>query len=58
MTAVVDPEKCTACGECVLACPLGTIVLKDENGTATIDCDTCGECGVCIDICPAVAIML
>lgn len=59
MTAIIDKEKCTACGECLASCPLDAIALNEQqDGKAEIDSDTCGECGVCIDICPAMAISL
>lgn len=59
MTAVVDREKCTACGECVPSCPLGAIVVGgDRESRAIVDSEICGDCGVCIDICPASAISL
>ncbi len=59
MTAVVDREKCTACGECLSSCPLDAILIEEQfNGKALIDGVICGECGVCIDICPRNAIEL
>jgi len=53
MTAIVDPEKCTACGECVEACPLDAI---EVNDVAVVDAETCGDCGACVDVCPTEAI--
>jgi NAD-dependent dihydropyrimidine dehydrogenase PreA subunit len=53
MAAIVDAEKCTACGECVEACPLNAIEVKD---VAVVDNDVCGDCGACVDVCPAEAI--
>ncbi|MDR0869467.1 MAG: 4Fe-4S binding protein [Planctomycetaceae bacterium] len=58
MSAVVDKEKCTGCGECVLSCPLDSLTLDEEDGKAAVDSDICGECGACIDVCPAGAISL
>ena len=58
MTAVIDQEKCTACGECVSSCPLESIAIDEERQSARVDSDTCGECGVCIGVCPAAAISL
>ena len=58
MTAVIDQENCTACGECVSSCPLESISISGETQTARVDGDTCGECGACIGVCPVEAISL
>ena len=59
MTAVINQEKCTGCGECTSSCPLDAISLNEEqDGKACIDSDICGECGACIDVCPVSAISL
>ena len=55
MAVAVELDKCTGCGECVSACPLDAIVIKDEK--AVVD-DTCAECGACIDACPNQALSL
>ena len=54
MPTTIDAEKCTACGECVEACPLEAIEIKDE--VAVVDEDTCGDCGACVEVCPSEAI--
>jgi len=56
MSAVVSPDKCSGCEECVPSCPLDAIAVKD--GKATIDPSTCGDCGACVDICPSEAISM
>ena len=56
MAAVVDQGKCTGCGECVGACPLEAIAVKDDK--AHVDPDTCGDCGACVDVCPVGALSL
>ncbi len=56
MSIVIDQEKCTGCGECVVACPLEAISMKNDK--AQVDPDTCGGCGACVDVCPAGAISL
>ena len=56
MTAVVNKELCTGCGECVSSCPLDAIELKGEF--AEIDPAACGDCGSCVDVCPVSAISL
>lgn len=56
MATLVDPEKCTGCGECVEACPLDSLEVKDD--LAVVDEDTCGDCGSCVDVCPSEAISI
>lgn len=56
MSTIVDVEKCNACGDCVDACPLDAIEMKD--GKAAIDGETCGDCGACVDVCPSEAISI
>lgn len=36
-----DPESCTRCGECVLACEMGLSPMTDQIGG---ECDNCGKC--------------
>ncbi len=50
MATIVDQGTCSGCGECVDACPLEAIEIKDDK--AVIDADTCGDCGACVDVCP------
>jgi electron transport complex protein RnfB len=59
---VVDPEKCTACGDCVEACPLGLFVLLPESHHLVVQCKNllsgeaaeavcsvvCNACGRCV----------
>ncbi|MBN2406851.1 MAG: 4Fe-4S binding protein [Elusimicrobia bacterium] len=61
----VDPGKCTACGNCVSACPQGLILLEDVSREVYIKCvsslgpqetaDVCGSgctrCYICMDAC-------
>ncbi|MGF3554815.1 MAG: DUF362 domain-containing protein [Thermoplasmatota archaeon] len=55
MPAIVDKEKCTACGTCVDTCPVDAISLEDK---AVINKENCIDCGTCIDGCPEGAISL
>jgi len=55
MVAIVDKEKCTACGTCVDTCPVQAIKLDDK---AVVDQDNCIDCGTCVDGCPEGAISL
>jgi nitroreductase/NAD-dependent dihydropyrimidine dehydrogenase PreA subunit len=53
----IDEKKCTMCGLCARACPVGIIVL-DEGSPGTIDkiekgCITCGHC---VSVCPTAAL--
>jgi ferredoxin len=54
MAASIDADKCSACGECVSACPLEAITVQEKS--AVVDDGTCGDCGACVDVCPNEAI--
>lgn len=56
MIPVVDPKRCTGCGDCVEVCPSQGITMVDE--IAVINERLCEECGVCVDECPEDAISL
>jgi hypothetical protein len=47
-------EKCTGCEECVKACPVTAISMK--NDLAYIDSKKCIGCATCIAVCPQAAI--
>jgi len=55
LIAVVDAEKCTACGLCVEVCPADAISLDD---IAQIDREKCTGCGQCVAECPQDALSL
>jgi len=46
-------EECTACGECVEACPIAAITLKDD---VAVILENCNFCGLCVSACPVDAI--
>jgi heterodisulfide reductase subunit A-like polyferredoxin len=63
MTAVVDPDRCRGCGDCVEICEFGAIELQPDpargegDGTvAWIDPAICRGGGICAARCPAGAI--
>ncbi|MBE0517761.1 MAG: CoB--CoM heterodisulfide reductase iron-sulfur subunit A family protein [Thermoplasmata archaeon] len=53
ITAEVDPEKCAACGNCVLACPYEAIEIVDQDGNraAKVNEAQCKGCGTCVAAC-------
>jgi len=55
--AKIDPEKCTACGECVNVCRFDAIS-EIKEGNFLVDRVSCEGCTVCSLICPAEAIRM
>jgi len=70
--AVVDPDKCTACGTCVRTCPKHIIHLIPAKSTYHVNCMSedkgkdakanckvaCIGCGICVKNCPVNAITM
>ncbi|MHC1624525.1 MAG: 4Fe-4S binding protein [Methermicoccaceae archaeon] len=50
---VVNAEKCSSCGDCVMVCPRMAIRLR---AVAEIDKLKCLACGACERVCPNNAI--
>ncbi len=45
----IDPEKCTSCGRCAFACPIGAINYSPK--TKARKCDLCGGDPECVKYC-------
>lgn len=70
--AVIDKEKCTACGMCVNACPKHVIKILPEKAERIVLCSSkqkgavvtkacrvgCIGCGLCAKVCPSEAITI
>jgi electron transport complex protein RnfB len=55
--AAIDPDGCTACGECgAPRCPMDAVAERD--GTYAVDGERCIGCGACTVACPTQAISL
>ena len=60
LVALVVPETCTGCRECLTACPYDAISMTEEGGRAFagISPTGCKGCGGCVPVCPESAIDL
>ncbi len=60
LVAVVDADACTACGDCLTACPYDAISMSEESDRhfAVISPTGCKGCGGCVPMCPENAIDL
>jgi Na+-translocating ferredoxin:NAD+ oxidoreductase subunit B len=70
--AVVDEQRCTACGKCVSDCPKKIIKLLPETSRVSVLCSSkddgqksrkictvsCIACGICVKNCPVTAIKI
>ncbi len=50
----INNDACIKCRVCVVSCPVGAIIEKDER--LVIDSASCLECGRCFEFCPVEAI--
>ncbi len=55
MNLILYSEKCTACGQCIDACPFAVLSLE---GDALVVGEGCTLCGACVEICPEGALEL
>ena len=53
----VSDERCTSCGDCVVACPFGACNLHPQHHVPVI-CDLCGGDPACVRECPTGAIAI
>lgn len=70
MALIVDEDRCTACNECVLICPINLslfdigndaampLVIADDVVKVANNCGALHSCVRCVDICPVDAITL
>jgi heterodisulfide reductase subunit A2 len=60
LVAIVEPDSCTACGDCLTACPYDAISMAEEGDRhyAVISPTACKGCGGCVPVCPENAIDL
>ena len=54
--AVVDPESCIGCGDCLDRCQMDALELGDE--TVRVIEEYCLGCGNCISVCPSESLSL
>ena len=56
--AQIDPDKCTACGECRKRCQMEAIAADKANKAFKVDKARCIGCGLCVSTCPEGAIAM
>ena len=54
--AVVDPDLCSACEDCLERCQFNALKMADD--TCTVDRAFCVGCGLCVTSCPTEALSL
>ena len=52
--AVINQDKCVACGQCLVNCPFGAINMKEGRPELNA---ACKGCGICVKNCPEKAIL-
>lgn len=58
LQANIDPEACTACGECRKRCQVDAVTADKKNKAFMIDRKRCIGCGLCVSTCPESAISM
>ncbi|HPH97610.1 MAG TPA: ATP-binding protein [Anaerolineaceae bacterium] len=57
--AEIDPEKCTACGQCVLVCRYDALIQPEgSHSPYHVDQMACDGCAACFFICPQKAVSM
>ena len=56
--ARIDPDKCTACGECRKRCQMEAIAADKANKAFKVDKTRCIGCGLCVPACPEGAVIM
>lgn len=56
LEARIDPDLCTGCGRCYVACRFGAVIPDPERGPYRIDPLACEGCNACTYHCPVNAI--
>jgi ferredoxin len=54
--ARIDPDLCSACGDCIERCQMDAI--KEGDNVSELDYGRCIGCGLCVSACPTEAISL
>jgi Pyruvate/2-oxoacid:ferredoxin oxidoreductase delta subunit len=47
-----DPARCTYCGKCAVACPMGALTIHMSDKSRQHSAERCIGCGVCAVACP------
>lgn len=55
--AIIDPDACTACGQCAEVCRFAAVLVSADDDY-TVDSIACEGCGLCLHVCPSDAIRM